>query len=111
MKINRKSIINLFMRGVRVKQGMPAAVESVCLQVLEDSGIAYETVPFTTRMIQPDYVRAINRDHFIDCTPHQMKELAVAMREAGDRLQPDRSQWRIVVTCLGSGGVRRLSVS
>lgn len=111
MKINLKSIVNLFYNGVRIGQGMPAAVESVCLQVLEDTGLTYETVAFTTRHIQPDYVRAINRDHFADCTPHQMKELAIAMREAGDRLQRDRSKWRLVIQCHGSGGVRRLSVS
>lgn len=111
MKLNREAIIHLFKRGVRLGQGMPQAVESVCLQVLEDTGITYETVAFTTPDIAPDYVRAISRDDYLDCTHKQLKRRAVAMREAGDRLQRDRSKWRLVVQCHGSGGVRRLSVS
>lgn len=96
MRLNLKTVKSLFMRGVRIGQGMPAAVARLDLHVVD--GCKY------TR------VASITRDDFIDCTPRQFKRKIIAMREQGDKINADRGEWMIEAACHGAAYSRKLSV-
>jgi hypothetical protein len=81
VKVNLKTVSRVFRKGARIGAGMPSAVSSMSLHVVEGNK--------WTR------VGTIDRDDFVDLTAKQLKHKITKMRERGESINPRHREWMI----------------
>lgn len=81
MKVNLKTVSRVFRKGARIGAGLPSAVSSMSLHVVE--GIKW------TR------VGTIDRDDYCDLTAKELKAKITRIRERAERTNPNHKEWMI----------------
>jgi hypothetical protein len=98
MKLNLKSVLTLFTHGIKVDDGIPAAVVEISLHVVDNNDCAYKRV------------RAITRDVVLDLRPKELKRVVTNMRNEADRINPNRAEWLLEVQCCGGAYSRSVRI-
>ena len=103
MKLNLKNVVHTFKRGVKIDHGMPAAVASLTLMVLD-------TGPTGTRTREWSNVGTITRDDYLNLTAKQLKSKIMGIKDVAGNLE-NYEDYMIQAQCTGGMYSRSIDLS